>query len=68
MLGWHYRSRDEALIQFSNRAFYDGKLATFPTPGNATYIMTLAQKVSDSGSCYFLTPPQQSDYSQDHWR
>ena len=32
MLGWHYRSRDEALIQFSNRAFYAGKLATVPTP------------------------------------
>jgi hypothetical protein len=32
MLGWHYRSRDESLIQFSNRAFYEGKLATIPTP------------------------------------
>jgi hypothetical protein len=32
MLGWHYRSRDESLIQFSNQAFYDGKLATVPTP------------------------------------
>ncbi len=32
MLGWHYRSRDEALIQFSNCAFYEGKLATIPTP------------------------------------
>ncbi len=30
MLTWHYRSRSEALIQFSNAAFYDGRLATIP--------------------------------------
>lgn len=30
MLTWHYRSRYEALIQFSNAAFYDGRLATIP--------------------------------------
>lgn len=27
---WHYRSRDERLIAFSNHNFYDGKLLTFP--------------------------------------
>lgn len=27
---WHYRSRDEQLIAFSNRHFYDGMLYTFP--------------------------------------
>lgn len=32
MLRWHYRSRDESLIAFSNREFYDGRLVTFPTP------------------------------------
>ena len=26
MLGWHYRSRSESLISFSNWAFYDGRL------------------------------------------
>lgn len=31
-LNWHYRSRDEALIAFSNRAYYDGALVTFPAP------------------------------------
>jgi hypothetical protein len=31
MLGWHYRSRDEALIAFSNRVFYEGKLMTVPS-------------------------------------
>ena len=32
MLRWHYRSRDERLIAFSNRRFYEGKLITFPAP------------------------------------
>src|SRR5262249_2503195 len=30
LLHWHYRSRDEALIAFSNAHFYGGRLATFP--------------------------------------
>jgi very-short-patch-repair endonuclease len=29
-LRWHYRSRHEALIAFSNDHFYDGTLVTFP--------------------------------------
>ena len=28
---WHYRSRHESLIAFSNRAFYEGRLRTFPS-------------------------------------
>lgn len=28
----HYRSRSEGLVSFSNRHYYDGGLATFPTP------------------------------------
>ena len=32
MLGWHYRSRSESLISFSNWAFYDGRLLTVPDP------------------------------------
>jgi hypothetical protein len=31
-LNWHYRSQDEALIAFSNRAYYRGDLSSFPTP------------------------------------
>ena len=31
-LTWHYRSRDESLVAFSNRHYYDGKLRTFPSP------------------------------------
>ena len=34
-LNWHYRSRDEALIAFSNHFYYDGGLVTFPSPGGA---------------------------------
>ena len=31
-LRWHYRSRDESLIAFSNRHYYDDSLVTFPSP------------------------------------
>ena len=30
MLGWHYRSRHESLIEFSNNKYYDGRLHIFP--------------------------------------
>jgi predicted DNA-binding WGR domain protein len=30
MLGWHYRSRSESLISYSNAAFYGGQLLTVP--------------------------------------
>jgi very-short-patch-repair endonuclease len=32
-LNWHYRSRDEALIAYSNHCIYDDRLVTFPGPG-----------------------------------
>ncbi|MCB9915316.1 MAG: hypothetical protein H6828_09225 [Planctomycetes bacterium] len=31
-LDWHYRSRHESLIAFSNLRYYDGRLVTFPSP------------------------------------
>jgi hypothetical protein len=31
-LTWHYRSRNESLIAFSNHRYYDGNLITFPAP------------------------------------
>lgn len=31
-LSWHYRSRHESLIAFSNHRYYDGSLLTFPSP------------------------------------
>ncbi|HKB89939.1 MAG TPA: AAA domain-containing protein, partial [Opitutaceae bacterium] len=30
MLGWHYRSRSETLISYSNAAFYESQLMTIP--------------------------------------
>lgn len=36
MLTWHYRSQDEALIAFSNEAYYKGALSSFPTPSFGT--------------------------------
>ena len=31
-LKWHYRSKDESLIAFSNKEFYENKLVIFPSP------------------------------------
>jgi very-short-patch-repair endonuclease len=31
-LAWHYRSRNESLIAFSNHHYYGGSLVTFPSP------------------------------------
>ena len=33
-LSWHYRSRHESLIQFSNKNFYDSELVLFPSSTN----------------------------------
>jgi len=38
LLDWHYRSRDEALIAFSNRHVYSDRLVTFPGPGGPPVI------------------------------
>ncbi|KAB8145742.1 DUF4011 domain-containing protein [Chloroflexia bacterium SDU3-3] len=35
-LRWHYRSRHQSLIEFSNQQFYDGKLQVFPGPYTST--------------------------------
>ncbi len=34
-LSWHYRSRHESLIAFSNHTYYGGRLITFPSPVTA---------------------------------
>ncbi len=39
-LAWHYRSKHESLIAFSNAMYYDNRLSTFPSPDS------LASKVS----------------------
>jgi very-short-patch-repair endonuclease len=37
-LDWHYRSRDESLINFSNHYLYHDRLVTFPGPGGPPVI------------------------------
>lgn len=44
-LDWHYRSRHESLIAFSNHAYYTGKLVTFPSP-----------VTEDRAVCYVAVP------------
>jgi very-short-patch-repair endonuclease len=46
-LRWHYRSRREGLIAFSNRNFYDGRLVTFPSADEATGAAVRLQRVPD---------------------
>lgn len=36
-LRWHYRSRHESLIAFSNQEFYDSNLVVFPSPTNKSH-------------------------------
>jgi len=40
---WHYRSRHESLIAFSNRNYYDNRLRTFPSPNNLISKVSLVQ-------------------------
>ncbi|MET0376297.1 MAG: DUF3320 domain-containing protein [Rhizorhabdus sp.] len=39
-LDWHYRSRHESLITFSNHHYYDSKLVTFPAPETRSSAVT----------------------------
>jgi len=53
-LRWHYRSRHESLIAFSNHHYYDNKLLTFPSsdlakPGLGVSLVYLAQGRYDKG-------------------
>lgn len=52
MLGWHYRSRSESLISFSNWAFYQGKLLTVPEEriGAAGGTEIIAQSTQDGSA------------------
>ena len=42
-LNWHYRSRDESLIAFSNWHYYGGRLITFPSPATASKAVQIHQ-------------------------
>lgn len=53
-LRWHYRSRNEELIAFSNKMIYDNKLVTFPSnadkvPGNGVEYIYLESGIYDRG-------------------
>jgi len=51
MLGWHYRSRHEALIEFSNANYYESKLNVFPAArGRVADLGVKFHHVSDG--CY----------------
>ena len=39
-LNWHYRSKHESLIRFSNAKFYGNKLVTFPSPNDMSTKVT----------------------------
>ncbi|MBT3070308.1 DUF3320 domain-containing protein [Rhodomicrobium sp. Az07] len=52
-LAWHYRSRHESLISFSNEKYYDGSLVTFPSPvteDRAVRFMHVPDGVYERGS------------------
>ncbi len=40
-LRWHYRSRHESLIDFSNKVFYENRLLTFPSADDRKSMVTL---------------------------
>lgn len=42
-LRWHYRSRCESLIAFSNKHFYDGELITFPSSKTGSFSVELVK-------------------------
>lgn len=48
-LSWHYRSRHESLIAFSNHRYYDGDLITFPAPVTRDTMVSL-RRVSGAWS------------------
>ena len=53
-LKWHYRSRDERLIKFSNSLFYDNQLITFPSAcasgeGRGVQLVYITDGVWDRG-------------------
>jgi hypothetical protein len=49
MLSWHYRSRSEALISFSNAAFYQGHLLTIPDSAIAARRPAIDVASADAG-------------------
>lgn len=46
---WHYRSRHESLIAFSNHRYYDGRLLTFPVPQDRSESLGVSLKCIERG-------------------
>lgn len=63
LLAWHYRSRSEALISFSNAAFYSGQLVTIPDRalranlGKQEAINSTKENQSEAGVAQLLSMP-----------
>ena len=49
MLGWHYRSRSESLISYSNAAFYQGRLLTVPDRAGRKTQRPIAVQMAETG-------------------
>lgn len=61
MLGWHYRSRSESLISFSNWSFYDGRLLTVPeevvaAPDRGPVAITAVESAQQTWSALIQRP------------
>jgi very-short-patch-repair endonuclease len=74
MLEWHYRSKDESLIAFSNHNFYNDRLLTFPNarqddPKTGVSFVYLADGVFQrSGHCNPVEASKVVDLIIDHYK
>jgi very-short-patch-repair endonuclease len=75
MLKWHYRSRNEELIDFSNKNIYDGQLVTFPSPnptGSSAAVMLryVSDAIYDRGGSRknIREAEEVADLIEDHFR
>lgn len=48
-LSWHYRSRHESLIAFSNSRFYENSLTVFPAPNSSNTMSGVSYKYVGNG-------------------
>ncbi len=58
---WHYRSRDERLIAFSNRFVYGNRLITFPGVGGEPCVEHVLVVPSSQEASPGVTPPSSAD-------
>ncbi|WP_347138260.1 DUF3320 domain-containing protein [Paracoccus sp. SSK6] len=59
-LNWHYRSRDESLIAFSNHFYYNGGLVTFPSPDASGHAVRLHKVRGTYGRGKGSTNPEEA--------